>query len=598
MLKLRYSSGIEVLTGLAIGAAMVGSIVSLLITILVLNEARIEDEMGTARLTATASELLAGASAETPAPDLARLFLLSHPEVAGAALLDGDGRVVRGITGVMPGPDVCSGLAGASGDGPVLLDSEEDHQWSLHPVPGSDLLLALALWRTGSSSTGFWMVYLLGGICAGLVVLAFATPRFLDQRVLKPLRDLLREADRAVEGGGRTADTARASFRQLVGSLADRDRELNDLRRVAEERADAAEAMAGSILESMKSGILAVDSDSRVLYFNHRAAELLGLDSPDRGERFPSERSDLLSETWSRVLHPAISGEEEPDSVELIGPDEESFLSMTAARSSSTEVSILITDVTRIRQLERRLADEEAFSRLGIMATGISHEMGNTLCALSGFMDLLARGHADERTASILAEARSEVESAQRMIGAFKSYARPWKLDSGLFGIRRLRSVARDVCARWPERCRLADGPDIPGEVQADPVAFATCLENIVRNSLEASPDSSVEIRLEAEDEEYVVVEVSDDGPGLPADLDTLCRPFYTTHPEDGNTGMGLAIARRLTEAMGGHVEARNRKDNASGAIFRFVLPMIRPDEAGGAVENRRSEERDERSAR
>jgi signal transduction histidine kinase len=586
----RYAAGVEVVTGLAIGAAVVGALVSLMVTIMLYNESRMRSELRASQLISVVSGLVEverGEPVLVSSPELLRLILSSQGDVAGVAVLDwSSGETLARLDGVHPGPELL-GLGDAGDrDGLLVIGTEEGYRWYVEPLPseGGDLALGIAFWETGIGGSGFWMIYFLGGICVGLVVLAIATPRFLQHRVLEPLQGLLREADKVVEGGGRSADTARRSFTELVDRLAERDKELNELRKRAEERADAAEARATSILSSMRSGIVAVDRVGSILYYNQRAAEILDLRPEDGHQEFPRERSQRLAEVWERVVEPSLSGDGEPEDLELGSDDDEMVLSVTASASPDGGLSVLLTDVTRISHLERRLAEEEAFSRLGLMAAGISHEMGNTLCALSGFIDLLGKGHSDRRTSDLITEARSEVEAAQKMIDAFKSYARPWRIDAALVPVSRVRTRVRAVCDRWADSCELTrESNDVDGTVQIDPDALATCLENVVRNSLEADPSCSVSVAMKREqsgrDREELVLEVRDNGPGLPEDPDVLFRPFFTTHPEDGNTGLGLAVAKRLAEAMGGKIEARSLGGESCGSVIAFRFTLLKEDE-------------------
>ena len=98
--------------------------------------------------------------------------------------------------------------------------------------------------------------------------------------------------------------------------------------------------------------------------------------------------------------------------------------SVVISRSRADEIVVLVTDVTRISELERKMADQTAMADIGAASAGISHEMGNTLCALSGFVDLLTRGHSDARTQNIISEVKREVDSAQDLINSFGSLAR------------------------------------------------------------------------------------------------------------------------------------------------------------------------------
>ncbi len=128
---------------------------------------------------------------------------------------------------------------------------------------------------------------------------------------------------------------------------------------------------------------------------------------------------------------------------------------------------------------------------------------------------------------------------------------------------------------------------DLP-PVPLDYVEIDQVLSNLIENAVRHTPTGtaiSVAARAEAEE---LVVEVADDGPGIPPQLvDRLFDPFLRGPSRAGaprGTGLGLAVARGLVEAHGGRIFVANRPDG--GAIFRFTLPLgrERPTPAGATT--------------
>jgi two-component system sensor histidine kinase KdpD len=116
---------------------------------------------------------------------------------------------------------------------------------------------------------------------------------------------------------------------------------------------------------------------------------------------------------------------------------------------------------------------------------------------------------------------------------------------------------------------------DLP-MIRVDPVLFEQVLFNLLDNAAKYAPQGS-SIRIDGRADEYnVVVEVSDEGPGIPpADVDRVFDTFYRVSKGDqvrAGTGLGLSICRGFVEAMGGAITARNRSDR-SGAVFTIRLP-------------------------
>jgi two-component system sensor histidine kinase BaeS len=120
-------------------------------------------------------------------------------------------------------------------------------------------------------------------------------------------------------------------------------------------------------------------------------------------------------------------------------------------------------------------------------------------------------------------------------------------------------------------------------ELQAwiDPVRVEQVLANLLTNALRhAKPEGEVILSLRSHlDESVACIEVADDGEGIPEEaLENVFARFYRADKgrsrQVGGTGLGLAIARKLVEAHGGRIQARNRPEG--GAIFSFELPLVK----------------------
>lgn len=160
----------------------------------------------------------------------------------------------------------------------------------------------------------------------------------------------------------------------------------------------------------------------------------------------------------------------------------------------------------------------------------------------------------DETTAELLDRSPARLELPAALSTILEAY--------------RLRGEARGV----------AIDVDIPGgtRILANADLFETAMENILANALDFAPDGSrVAITATPQDDGTVAIDVADSGPGVPADdLDRIFERYVSTRRTDrdtGNFGIGLWIARRNVEAMGGRVTAANRQP--TGLRVRLELP-------------------------
>lgn len=550
----RFIIGVELLTGLSIGAAAAAAAVAFMTAFLVNRDL---DAQSGHMATATAFSL--ARSMESPSGQMLERVagpLVGSGSIDAAVLIDSSGAL-----------RAASGLE----DGIVPVPGETDG-WYFAQLPEGGAMVGIMPGISSVSPVYRGLITGLAALTAALAVLAFFTPRYLSRTVITPLREILVEADRFTTGGGVDPETAGASFHRLVELLHDRERQLNEMREQAERRAERVEMRSAAILSVLGSAVIAMDSSGRLLLFNRQSGELFDLGPGDVGRPFPWDRTDA-----GRKLRPLalLRGDESTCTGEFqlpAGPGRlDRIYSVEVSRSSGADVAVLVSDVTRIGELERRIADQTAMADLGAASAGISHEMGNTLCALSGFVDLLARGHSDSRTRDILTEVRREVDSAQALISSFGSFARSPQPETAPLTSADLSAIIDDVTVSCGDRCSSLPPPE--GLVfGADAKLLAACIRNLVRNAVEADPSSRVEIKT-SRNGGNLVISIEDDGPGLALEADELFRPFRSTKDRSsGNMGLGLTVSRRIVRSMGGELLGRNGADG--GAVFEIVLPL------------------------
>ncbi len=557
----RFVVSVELLTGLAIGAATAAAAAALMISVLVRRDLTAE----AAHMAASTAALLSDAvdsPLDSETFEEAVAPLLAAGELRGAALFDAEGRLITGVGTTSP-PEPGEG----GGEG-----------WSWSGPSGSGAVVGVLPPQPALGAVHGTLLGFLAAMTLVLGVLALYTPRYLERTVLEPLRGILAEADRFTPGGGGSAEEAGASFHRLVEMLGDRERRLGELMTEAERRADVLEKRSTAILAALGSAVVALDGSGAVTHSNRLAEELFRLDPAPCGALLPWDRTEE-----GRQLHRVLMelGESGGESSEFQtgsqGKGDEHIYAVKTSRSPSGETVVMVTDVTRIGELERRLAEQAAMADMGAAAAGISHEMGNTLCALSGFVDLLARGHADERTERILEEVRREVESARSMIDAFGLLSGSPEPDMAVVEGGEIELACRRACSVAGERCSFETGGG-PFRVAADPRLLESCVRNLVRNAVEASPDCTVEVTLRS-GPDGVRIEVSDNGPGLSMDPEEVFRPFRSTKvPGKGNMGLGLPVSRRIVRAMGGDLVLAS--SGPDGVRFIIWLPL--PGEVHG----------------
>jgi signal transduction histidine kinase len=234
----------------------------------------------------------------------------------------------------------------------------------------------------------------------------------------------------------------------------------------------------------------------------------------------------------------------------------------------------------RTAHLRELIGGLEAFNR------GVSHDLRGPLGGMSQLAHMAsdALGRGDTTLASrALPVIAKQCDASVQMVGSMLDLARLADAPVHCTTVS-LRDVVvgavDEAMLTWPgeARPRIAAGDPLRGwpGVTADPVLLRTALVNLVGNAVKFSRRSTTPlVEIDAHiDGQVVTVSVRDNGPGFPSeDAARLFEPFYRV-PGTGEPGhgLGLSLARRAVEAMGGRIEAVRRPEG--GAEMRFTLTM------------------------
>jgi two-component system sensor histidine kinase HydH len=239
-----------------------------------------------------------------------------------------------------------------------------------------------------------------------------------------------------------------------------------------------------------------------------------------------------------------------------------------------------------LRESYEHLRRANRLSALGEVAAGLAHEIRHPLASIGGALEIIeSRASADSPEAEFSKLAKTELQRLDRLVAEFLRYARPREpqlQDTTVSEVvQRVLALARVEADRASVMIR-ADIPPAEPEASIDPEQIQQVLLNVVLNAIQASPSGGQVMVRESVAPPEVVIDVSDEGPGIPEEnLPRIFSPFFTTREK--GTGLGLAIAHRIVTAHGGSMDAMQRPDGR-GARFRIRLPLAGPGRQGQAA--------------
>lgn len=365
----------------------------------------------------------------------------------------------------------------------------------------------------------------------------------------------------------------------------------------ARARAEAALREREDLLSSLEDGVLLLDADGRVAWLNPAAEELTGLSRAQVAGRslaalFPPPAS--LAALAARTLS---AGRPHADYEVSVLRADGSRLSLSAVASEVRTPQgdrrgavLVLRDLSRVRELERRAQRADHLAALGVLAAGLAHEVRNPLVGIRAAAQLLQQEAAfPPALAEFPQVIIREVDRLNRLVDELLAFAGPRPLRAATCNINQLvedalRLQAPALEAAGIHLVRRYD-PAIP-PVVAEADRLMQVFLNLARNAAEATAaGGTVTVRTRFErvapacaGRAAAVVEIEDTGAGLSGEvLAQMFTPFFTT--KDRGTGLGLPLSLRIVEEHGGALEARSRDDG--GALFRVLLPLEPP--GGGA---------------
>ncbi len=271
-------------------------------------------------------------------------------------------------------------------------------------------------------------------------------------------------------------------------------------------------------------------------------------------------------------------------------------------QDAALRVEALMRDVSERKRLEdqardlyHQLLQAEKLAALGQTISGVAHELNNPLATILTWAERLSQRPVDDQTRRGLETILGESERAAKIVRNLLTFARKRHTTRAMVDVN---NVVRETLALRSYEQRLNNITTVEALaaglplVFADPHQFQQVLLNLVINAEQAMLGShgrgTLVLRTwQDHDANAVMLEVNDDGPGVPEDVQPrIFDPFFTTKEVGKGTGLGLTVAYAIIQEHGGRITVTS--DAGTGASFLIALPVgdvpVKPAAAKEAI--------------
>ncbi len=339
-----------------------------------------------------------------------------------------------------------------------------------------------------------------------------------------------------------------------------------------------------NILESLSGGVLVVDLDGKITFFNQEAEEITGFEQEKVLGKPYANIIGLSAGRKLSVLHTLDTGERlASQEKELQRADDRAiplgFSTSLVRDEAGTVLGALevFNDLTEVKRLEAEVQRVQTLAALGEMAATVAHEIRNPLGGIAGYAGMLERDlAADDPNRRLVYKITEGVGRLNRIVVSLLNYTRPLSLNVHPVNLAELVEETTAFFAIDIERSRedIRIERDFPADeliCRVDPEQLQQVILNLLQNAMQAMPEGgAIEVGLRAEGGTGVLI-VGDTGVGMDDEVrEKLFTPFFTTK-EDG-TGLGLVTSKKIIDAHNGQI--RVDSEPGRGTQFSISLPQ------------------------
>jgi len=247
----------------------------------------------------------------------------------------------------------------------------------------------------------------------------------------------------------------------------------------------------------------------------------------------------------------------------------------TKQRELSQKIDELERMNKELMQARNELMQAEKLALIGRMASGIAHELGNPISAVSVNIELLEKRSKDNKELEIVSRIKNDIERMDKIIRELLDFARPKKITLQKINLKKSIDEAIETVKSQRGFEKIMTELKAPSdfiEIMADINQLKQVWINLLLNSRDAMPDGGKITISIKKDPSNILVEFSDTGRGIDKEyIDKIFEPFFTTKEPGKGTGLGLTVVQRIIKSINGKINVESEPDKGTKFTITFL---------------------------
>lgn len=338
------------------------------------------------------------------------------------------------------------------------------------------------------------------------------------------------------------------------------------------------ESYTNSIIESIKSGVIAVNNDMLITMINHGAKNVLNNDYDCIGQNL-TEVFNCCESINGRITESIDKGKvNENIEIDFKGEDRDATIKISIYplqfENTKKGLVIIIDDITEVKKLQQQLQRNEKLAALGELSSGIAHEIRNPLGIIKAIEQTM-RNELGTNSEAVkeLKIIDEEVERANRVVKALMEFGKPAKNEKMFCSVNNVLEDVLTIANKYTTQHKVDvefKKTDIPG-VLIDKEQIKQAFINVIFNAVQAMPDGGrLRISTGKDERNFIKAVFEDTGVGIEEkNLNKIFNPFFTT--KDEGTGLGLPIVHRIVDEHNGIINISSKV--GEGTALEILLP-------------------------